>query len=165
MNQVLFKEKQRCKKNKIAFLGFLTFIASIFFLQLLLQTPHEKTGILLGAIISVGYLAGITFYLWRLQLKTEVNNKKIKFKYSPLHSKKHSIKPNEIAHYKVVETPFLAKLSGWNVQFNTKEHVYSLSGRTGLELTLKDGQHIFIGSQKPAILKEALDSLLQKQRS
>ncbi|MFK7908050.1 MAG: hypothetical protein AB8B69_23165 [Chitinophagales bacterium] len=162
MSQILFKEKQTFQKGKVILSAALTLVTAVFFLQLLLTSSYEKTGVLVGGILSVGYLAGMTYYLWKLRLKTTVSNKSIKFKYAPIHDKKQVIKPNEVADYKVVKTPLLAKMSGWDVHFNTREEIYSLSGRTGLELTLKDGQHIFIGSQKPAVLKNALDKLFGK---
>ncbi|MGB1242591.1 MAG: hypothetical protein ACPG49_08720 [Chitinophagales bacterium] len=159
MSQILFEEKQTYTKSKVILLAVITLLTSAFFIQLAIQTPYDKTAVILGGLISVGYLAGITFYLWRLQLKTVINSKKIKFRYSPLHAKKQTIKTKEIEDYQVVKTPFLAKLSGWDVQFSTREQVYSLSGRTGLELRLKDGQQIFIGTQKPIVLKNALDKV------
>lgn len=162
MSQVLFKEKQAYRKNKIALLAIATLLVSIFFLQLIITTPYDKTAVALGGLICVGYLGGITFYLWKLQLKTTISNNKIKFKYSPLHSKKQTIKTEQVENYQVVKTPLWAKLSGWDVQFNTNEHVYSLSGRTGLELTLKDGQHLFIGTRKPVLLKKALDKVFEE---
>lgn len=159
MSQILFQEKQTYTKGKVILLAIITLLTSAFFIQLAIKTPYDKTAIMLGGLICVGYLAGITFYLWRLQLKTVIKSKKIKFQYSPLHAKKQTIKTKEIEDYQVIKTPFLAKLSGWDVQFNTSEQVYSLSGRTGLELTLKDGQHIFIGTKKPMVLKNALDKV------
>ncbi|MEZ4886317.1 MAG: hypothetical protein R3E32_16395 [Chitinophagales bacterium] len=165
MTQVLFKEKQSYQKGKIMLLAIITMLVSGFFIQLFISTPYDKTAVLFGGLVCVGYLAGITFYLWRLQLKTIISNKKIKYQYSPLHNKKQTIKTKEIQDYQVVKTPLLAKLSGWDVQFNTMEHVYSLSGRTGLELILKDGQHIFIGTKKPIVLKDALDKVFEDYES
>ncbi len=159
MSQVIFKEKQCYTKSKVILLAIITLLVSAFFINLFIQTPYDKTAVMLGGVICVGYLAGVTFYLWRLQLKTTISNKKIKFKYSPLHAKKQTIKTDEVEDYQVVKTPLLAKLSGWDVQFNTMEEVYSLSGRTGLELILKDGKHIFIGTKKPIVLKNALDKV------
>jgi hypothetical protein len=101
-------------------------------------------------------LLGVAILLRSLRLVTKIDEKGIRFQFYPLHYRKHKIKWEELSEVRVVKMQIGAQLSGWNVSIGKPELFYSFTGRNGLELHLKNGGYIFIGSQEPEKLAEAI---------
>jgi hypothetical protein len=93
--------------------------------------------------------------LRRLKLKVDINDKRIKYKLTPLHSKSQKIKWNEVQYCEIVKTSAAAHWHGANL--NHGELKYSLAGRNGLSILTKEGIRYFIGIQD-------IDSLRDKMR-
>jgi hypothetical protein len=84
-----------------------------------------------------------------------VNEKGISYQYFPRHEDRTKIKWEEIDNCEVVKTPMMTEMSGWNVQFSNEKN-YSLSGRNGLDVTLKNGERVFLGAKNLSALKKVI---------
>jgi len=118
----------------------------------------------LGFIILC--LLGMTaamIYLLSVKMEIVVKGKSIRFQYYPLQAKKHKIKLKDVKDFKVVKTPPAAAYSGWNVRYNTDEEFYSVCGRTGIQLKLKNGKKFFIGCKRPEKLREIMTKVLRSE--
>jgi len=48
-----------------------------------------------------------------------------------------------------------AKWNGWNVSFS-REKIFSVSGRNGIDIRMKNGEQLFIGSKNVEGLRDAV---------
>jgi hypothetical protein len=64
-----------------------------------------------------------------------------------------------LAEVKVREYRPLAEYGGWGVRGFGKNRALNVSGNFGLQLVMKDGAKMLIGTQKPQELEDFLKSL------
>ncbi|MCO6487792.1 MAG: hypothetical protein J5I98_05200 [Phaeodactylibacter sp.] len=160
MSKPQFTEEQRFRRwDVFALLVALMASASYHFAELYLSGAYETSLLTLQYTLITIILAGAAAYLWSIRLILEIDKKGIRYQYFPRHYRKHRIKWEEIEHVEFIHTPVMAELSGWAVRLGTWERMFSVSGRTGLSLSLKNGQQLFIGTKHPGELKDALARL------
>ncbi|MCB0644579.1 MAG: hypothetical protein KDC44_23205 [Phaeodactylibacter sp.] len=106
-------------------------------------------------VLSTSLLAGTLWYLRQLKLKVSVNDSRIKFKLFPFQKQSQRITWDQVDSCRLVRSPRAAQWHGGNLHFS-RERWYSLSGRNGLLIETKDGQHYFIGCRNLDRLKQVL---------
>lgn len=147
MSKVTYKENQKFRKWDMILL-LLVLISGVGYrlAQSLLIGADNNTAMMGLVLLS---LVGLLLYALNVRLRTKVTTKGIQFQYFPLHYKSQKIAWNQIQACEIIETPLVAQLSGWGINNSLQERAFSLSGRTGLRLTLNSGEKIFIGTQNP----------------
>ncbi|MDW7694816.1 hypothetical protein R9C00_08685 [Flammeovirgaceae bacterium SG7u.111] len=165
MANVVYREEQRYGKLQAVFASLLLATSSFFYIDAVIHQSEKQPvpAFVLGLGIIVA--AGLLVYIRASRLTTEVSKKKVFCSVSPFQKEKKKIKLKEIESIEVMKTPLLAKLNGWNIQFETmedQEHKFSLMGRNGLSITLKNGEQYFIGSKQPEKLKEVIYAQMAK---
>ncbi|MCO6477024.1 MAG: hypothetical protein J5I94_10415 [Phaeodactylibacter sp.] len=160
MSKKLYKEEQRYRRWEIfALLLFLMAGTSYHFVELYVSGEYEPGLLIIQYALIALILTGALAYLWSIRLILRIDKEGIQYQFFPLHYRKHKVKWEEIESYEFVDTPAPTELSGWAVRLGTWERMFSVSGRTGLSLSLKNGQQLFIGTQHPDELKTALDNM------
>lgn len=155
----LHQEKQRFNDKVVMGLLGVGVIAALFGTVNALFISGEPP---LNAAVYFGValvLAGCMYWLASLQLKVTVSKKCIKYKLStPLNEVSEKIKWKEVEDCTIVRTPKIAQWHGANLSYGG-ENRYSLSGRSGLSLTTKNGRHYFIGCDDVEHLRDAMGKL------
>ena len=160
MSKTCYKEEQRFRRWEVfALLAMLMIGASYHFIDLYLSGGYDLFLLTLQYALVAIILTGALAYLWSIRLVLKIDKESIQYQFFPLHYRKHKLKWEEIEHLEFIEMPVSAELSGWAVRLGTWERMFSVSGRTGLSLSLKNGQQLFIGTQHPEELKAALDRI------
>ncbi len=106
-------------------------------------------------------------------LQTYINDEGVYVMYFPFHLKYKFFSWESIESAKVRRYNPLTEFGGWGVKRNrlrfrnfrvqVKSNIcYTVSGNNGLELILKDGTKIMIGTHSPNSLEEALNKLSKK---
>lgn len=157
MTKVFFKEEQRFRRWDV--LGLVLFLTTWVAYHLVTQglfsqktdMAYAMTGLL---ILTV--LISVLIILLNLRLKIRISEKGINFQYFPLHYKRHKICWDDIECCEIVETPLSAALSGWAISIGHGEQVFSMGGRKGLHLQLKNGEEVFIGVNDLESLRQAM---------
>ena len=158
MSKIKFKETQQYENKPVLIaLGAIGLTAIPSGAYFLLSSEQDITGgiVLFTLALSVSVLI---WWLTRLKLKVTVTEKKVKFKLSPLHLKKQAIPWEDIDRCEIIKTPEAAKWSGGNIS-SLAEKRYSLTGRNGLAIKTKEGEHYFIGCKNIEALRRALDHM------
>lgn len=157
MSKILYKEEQRFRRWEVfALLVFLMIGSSYHYIELYISGGYDVGLLTLQYSLIAIILTGALAYLWSIRLILKIDKDGIQYQFFPLHYRKHKVKWEEIESYEFIDTPTSAELSGWAVRLGTWERSFTVSGRTGLSLTLKDGQQLFIGTQHPEGLKATL---------
>ena len=160
MATTIYKENQRYQRiGLIAFIAVFTvalivaFISQVFINQVENPIPNYV------AVLTICTLLVSLVYFLSIRMVTEINEKNIRFQFYPLHATKQKIRLKDVTSYSVVNSPEGAQYSGWGVNFGAKERRFSVSGRTGLKVTTQDGERIFIGTQNPEALGQAIEQV------
>ena len=158
MSKLLYKEEQRFRRWEVfTLLALLLIGASYHFVELYTSGAYEPGVLTLQYALIAIILTGALFYLWSIRLILKIDKNGIQYQFFPLHYRKHQVKWDEIDSFEFIDTPASAELSGWAVRLGTWERMFSVSGRTGMSIKLKNGKQLFIGTQHPDELKSALD--------
>jgi uncharacterized protein with PQ loop repeat len=101
--------------------------------------PMSDIGLIFFAILPFG----VIILFWFMKLETEIDQKEIRIKFSPLVKKSvkwENVKSATVLNYKFV---------GFGIRlFTTYGTVYNTKGNTGLAIELKNGEKILIGTQR-----------------
>jgi len=156
MKNKKFSEKQRFN-DKLVFIFLMLGIGGA--LLGLVKSFANGDATLLNTIAYLSIASGLGLLFWwlkRLRLKISVNDKRIKYKMSPIHNKSQRITWDEVASCEILRTPLAAQWHGSNIRYGG-ESWFSLTGRNGLSIETKDGRRLFIGCKNVDELAAALD--------
>jgi hypothetical protein len=113
----------------------------------------------LGLLIMIPVAA----LLWFIKLETKIDEKAIAIRFIPLINKWKVIKWSEISDANIRKYSPLAEYGGWGVKgFSGKNRAYNISGNIGLQLTLKNGYKILIGTNNQEKLRMYLQYIVKK---
>lgn len=122
--------------------------------------PMSDTGFILVAAFSLLLMFGLTFLFYKMRLITEIRESGIYFRYLPMIMKFRKIGKEEIESYEVRQYKPIKEYGGYGIRFKISRYgkAYNVRGKTGLQLVLKNGEKILLGTQR----KEAIRSAMQK---
>lgn len=159
MSGLYFKESQMVNISWkwIFFIGLYV----LMFWALIEQLSEQKD---LHAIISILFslLVIVVFNIIVLvmRLDTEIDETKIIYRYRPFHRKPKEILFSEISEIYLREFKPVREYGGYGIQRRIRKgRAFTISGNIGLQIVLKSGKKILIGTQKPKELKLLIDKL------
>lgn len=100
------------------------------------------------AILGIIFGLSLPLFLRLLNLRTEVRSDGIFIRYFPLHLRGKLIRFDEISSFYARQYRPIREYGGWGIRVGRGGTAYNVSGNQGLQLELKDGKRILIGSQK-----------------
>lgn len=156
MANKIYQEKQRFHDWFIIVLLALAIIALLYGAASYFWSPQ---GTLLYSVVSLVLAAGLVYaiyWLTSLRSKLTITNETIKFKIKGPTAASKKIAWEDIESCTIVKSPILAKWDRPKVTL-TDEKFYSLSGRNGLMIKTKGGDHYFIGCENIGELQTALN--------
>ena len=135
------------------------------------DNPMSNTMLIIVTLLII-LLSGV---LLSSYLQTYINDEGVYVKYFPFHLKYKFFSWESIESAKVRGYNPLIEFGGWGIKrsklrFNNfrikiKSSIcYTVSGSRGLELSLKNGKTVMIGTHSPNSLEETLEKLTKKGR-
>jgi hypothetical protein len=110
-----------------------------------------------GSILIVVF---VDLLLVFFQLKTKINEKEISYQLLPFHLKEKIFIWDEIAEANIRKYSPILEYGGWGYRYNFKNgKAFNISGNMGLQLVLKNGKKILIGTNKPEELAAFLETI------
>lgn len=107
----------------------------------------------------------LPFLFYRARLITEVRQNGIYVRFFPFHFSFQKIAFDELKGHQVLTYRPIKEYGGWGIRYGSKGKAYNVSGNRGVQLELRSGQRILIGSQQPEELAQAIDQALKYPRS
>jgi hypothetical protein len=105
-------------------------------------------------VLAIVFGLGFPIFGYAVRLITEVTNAGVRVGIYPFKMREISHKDIDTAMER--EYSALREFGGWGVRVSKHGKAYSAYGEKGVQLLLRDGSAILIGSQKPAELTGAL---------
>ncbi len=123
------------------------------------QAASLYIGLTVGIVISLA--VAILFFI--VKLETKVCSEGLYVRMFPLHIRFIKFSAEDLTHYySRIYRPIL-EYGGWGIRYGLGSgKAYNLRGNKGVQLILKSGKKLLIGSQKPDELVKAIDSLMKK---
>ncbi len=128
-----------------------------FIMQIIFGVPAGTNPAPDGLVLVIWLVFGIGLPLFAhsTRLVTDIRTDGVYLRFFPLWSRTVPLKG--IVTYEAREYHPLLEYGGWGIRFGShKKRAYSMSGNRGVELTLIDGTHLLIGSQRPEELASAI---------
>jgi hypothetical protein len=147
-----FQEKQRLNQWWV-WLGMLSAVAIIIYS--IVKDGWDGMTIGFGAIPMVLAIALIA----SIQLKSEINEQGITAQLFPILLRKRHFAWEDIDKVYVRTYAPLKEYGGWGLKGTKQHRAYNISGKEGLQLELKDGRKVLIGTQKPDEISAVLKML------
>jgi hypothetical protein len=171
MNDLQFEESQQFRNRSFwIFLGtLLLFLITLFgygfIKQIILGQPFgtkpaSDSGIILTTAFVYLLCAGLFLLFFFAKLTTIINKDGVFIKYVPFRNRKKHIPLNEIESLHVRKYDPIREYGGFGLRFGFKGGMaYNVSGFWGLQIIMKDGEKILIGTQKPEELNNFLKNI------
>lgn len=125
------------------------------------ESLGEQIAAFMGLIIIV--LVIILFTV--LKLETKIDENGVKFKFYPFQTKFKSIPWNAISECYIRKYSPISEFGGWGIRTSFRKDTgkaYTTKGSIGLQIKLKNGKKILIGTQKKEALKSVLETYKHK---
>lgn len=106
--------------------------------------------------ITMSNISIMCLLLFALRLHTVVTDKVIRFKMFPFHWSWQEIAWQDIASSEIRSYKPWSEYGGWGLRRGKSGKAYTISGKTGLQLTMKTGEKILIGTNQSEALKKAI---------
>lgn len=97
-----------------------------------------------------------------LRLETKIRNTGIYFRFKPLQFREKHIRPEDINSFEVRKYKPILEYGGWGYRTGRIKSgkAYNVSGNIGLQLYLKNGKKLLIGTKKPLEIEKAMKVML-----
>jgi len=162
MSRLYFKEQQRFKQwwIWILIIGITGLMLYFVIQQLILdkQVGDNPAPDVVICFFSILPFLMIWLFL-SLKLETEIRKEGIYFRFKPFHRKFKFYPWDNISKYYVRKYRPILEYGGWGIRIGPGKYgkAYNVRGNMGLQLELKNGKRILIGTQKPEELERALN--------
>lgn len=118
----------------------------------------------IGQLVVVLVLALTLLLFFLLQLKTEIDERGIHYKFLPFHFNNKTVPWGDIKECYVRTYSPIMEYGGWGYRITIKNgKAFNVSGNKGIQLVLKSGKKILIGTQKESEATVVIDRYLKKE--
>ncbi len=163
MARAYFNETQRFRQWWIYLIIVITIVSwgYAFISSLHAEGPDKATDDYILILTSLVPVLLILLML-SLRLVTKIRNDGLYVQFKPLQFKEKHIKPDEINSFEVRKYKPLMEYGGWGIRAGGKKYgkAYNVSGNMGLQLYLKNGKKLLIGTHKPREVEKAMKEML-----
>jgi len=146
---MIYEEIQGYKKLLWLLIPMPITLVMIFTFWVAEKDPAEKTEILYALLLVVAVELLVLLMFLNMKLVTRIDKEGITFHYRPFLKSRHykwtDIKSAAVRRYNAI-----GEYGGWGLKTGWKKNnkAYNVWGNKGLQLELKDGKRILIGTQK-----------------
>jgi heme/copper-type cytochrome/quinol oxidase subunit 4 len=157
---ILFREEQRFRQGWVWFTFLLSIIVTIAAIVVAVSVKQESKAdmvIVFVVVIPVQLLVASLLYYTKLQ--TQITTKGIRFRWAPL-TKFKQIRWEELKKVEVLKGPPLQYGFHLTIRYG---RVHKVTDGKGMQLYLKNGRKIFLGTQRLNAFREAVEKMMEHQ--
>ena len=162
----IFKEEQRFNQIWLISLILVSILLTVgIILMTYINDPSSFSTIELLAIIGTLIFASSIIFIFKLS--TRIDEKGIHYKFFPFHWSFKVVKWNDINKAYIRKYDAISEYGGWGLKGGSlinksKGKAINVSGDIGIQLELKNGKKLLIGTQKQNEAKSTLDTYKTK---
>jgi len=171
--QVLFQETQRFRQPWLVALLCVIVVTTIGVFgygmsqQLVLgrpwgDRPMSDLALMLVGSASILLVSGIAYLLYAARLITEVCPDALYLRFFPLTQRR--ISWSEVTSCEARTYRPVREYGGWGIRVGRSGMAYNVSGNRGVQLELRRGKALLIGSQRAKELASVIEGVLQRSQ-
>lgn len=154
----IFKEEQRF--NQTWLIGLIV-ISSMIPLILIIKEYSDGKLTFNSLLITLAVIITSSCLIFFFKLKTRIDEKGIHYQFLPIHFKQKTIFWNQISSISIRKYDAITEYGGWGLKGGflwnkAKGKAINVSGNIGIQLELKNGKKLLIGTQKESEAKQVL---------
>jgi len=111
--------------------------------------PSSDEVLALTVIGTTVVILGITVVFFNARLVVSIDAEGLDYRFIPFHRRVHTIPWSEVSRVYLRTYRPILEYGGWGIRFGTGGKAYNVSGTDGLQLELKTGKKILIGTRNP----------------
>ena len=160
----VFKEEQHFRK-KFTFILLIAICLFSVYSAFRYAMEHLDGSIDVLQFFTLLLPVGVAFLIGNMTLITRIDEQGIQYRFFPFHLTFRKIKWSELEHCYVREYKPIAEYGGWGfrISFTRKKGTaFSVKGSTGLQLELKNGKKILLGTQNRAAIEQIIERYFNK---
>ena len=119
----------------------------------------NDSGLKVLLILAIVLVTALIVLFAKAKLITQIDKKFISYKFFPLHKSYRKIDWKSVVKSEVVTYQPLSQYGGWGIRAGKNGKVFSVSGNRGLQIVLRTGERILIGTTKANELSMAINKL------
>ncbi|MFM8950872.1 MAG: hypothetical protein ACKOKB_08855 [Bacteroidota bacterium] len=116
---------------------------------------------LAGLITSLSVLGGLSVLFICSKLETEIGQDEIQYRLFPFHWSMRKISKDEIAEVFVRKYSPMFEYGGWGLRWGLNGKAINIRGNMGIQLVLKSGSRILIGTSNAEEAAKALEKFTE----
>ncbi len=157
----IFKEEQRFNQLWLIMLIVISMLLAIgIIVGTYIKDPNSFSAIELVMLISLMVLS--SSFIFFFKLTSRIDEKGIHYKFFPFHLSYKCIKWNEINTAYIRKYDALSEYGGWGFKGGalwnkSNGKAINVSGDIGIQIELKNGKKLLIGTQKQKDINETLN--------
>lgn len=160
----VFTEEQRLPHWKLFLItGFLITLIVLIYTKFHEATIDRKAVVIM--LVSILIYALLIVFVFKVKLVSKVNEQGIYFRLFPLHFRERFIPWSDLESVFIRKYNPVLEYGGWGMRINyhrKRGRAFNVSGNTGLQLILKNGKKILIGTHKEFEMKQVLKTYSDK---
>ena len=154
----IFKEEQRFTQTWLIIIIVISLIVPLAII--LKEIDKLSTS---EIIISIGTIILASGLIFLFKLTTRIDEKGIHYKFFPFHLKFKTVVWNDIENAYVRTYDAISEYGGWGIRggafrYKAKSKAINISGNIGIQLELKDGKKLLIGTNKKEQAQDVLST-------
>lgn len=166
MSKAYFNETQRFRQWWIYMIFAIVIASSIYtIVSIYPEVREEKSNAAWIMLISNGVLvpAAIFVLIRVFKLKTRIRKDGVYYQFFPLQLKEKFAAKEDIDSFEVRKYKPVSEYGGWGVKSlgNKYGRAINISGNMGLQLYLKNGKKLLIGTQKASEIEKAMNDMME----
>jgi hypothetical protein len=156
---LFYEEKQFLRSNAIIWFAIASLL--ITFLALVLNFSANESDWIGMLILSI-VIVSIVPLLLLASVHLRIEKEGIYIRYFPFHFKPLFFNWSEIDHFELRKYNPLSEYGGWGLKGSKNNRAYNVSGDMGLQITLKSGRKLLVGTANPKKMEVALLEIRSK---
>lgn len=154
----IFKEEQRFTQTWLIIIIVISLIVPLAII--LKEIDKLSTS---EIIISIGTIILASGLIFLFKLTTRIDEKGIHYKFFPFHLKFKTVVWNDIENAYMRTYDAISEYGGWGIRggalwYKAKSKAINISGNIGIQLELKDGKKLLIGTNKKEQAQDVLST-------
>lgn len=162
MNKIQFQETQRFNQWWVWILLIVIFG---FTVQPIWETYQSGISLSSSQLWGFVILFIVILLFLTLRLETKIDEKGVWVKYFPVHWKPKFYSWDSISQMEVKKYSPLMDYGGWGIRLGRNGKAYNVKGNKGLQLFLKNGDGLLIGTQKEEEMEKFLRNIQLEKNS
>lgn len=159
----VFHETQRFDQwfMKIIYFGIIALLFYFLYIWYVAEEAVDKVGAndTLAQLITITTLIPVLILFYVLKLRTEIDEIGIHYQFLPFHFSKKTMRWADIEECYVRQYSPIKEYGGWGYRtsFGKKGKAYNVKGNKGIQIKLKTGKNLLLGTQKEKEAQEVIN--------